>query len=334
MRKLHWLGMALALAVSPALAWGPHTEITRAAVDRLPPGDRVEERLGALELQRYSWLPDYRDAVLPDYAPNDYLLFEGFPEHVSHLTPDVRRTYRPFFLRALQALRTESRAHAARWVGSLLHFIQDSGSPPHALPTSGALHFRMENWVDGEQVELPGYRPRRLGRRPEEAIRALETRMEDEIRAARALAEQLRPLCERNDRAGAEPLIRQAALSSAGVTADVLHTLLALESGRQRRELAAVEIMVRAPRDPVRPLAPARLRLLGTPFSTGSEAVTEATADYYRGRLLLKNVPPGRYRGELSRPGATPLQVEVTARPGSTIRVSVELAAMGRSPAD
>lgn len=316
--------VGLLLGAGPAFGWGPHSEITRAAVDRLPAESRVEERLGSLELQRYSWLPDYRDAVLPDYSPNDYLLFEGFPQHVSHLTPEVRKTYRPFFHRALQALRTENRTNAARWAGSLVHFVQDSGSPPHALPTSGPLHFRMENWIDGERIEIAGYRPRRLGGSAAAAVEALERRMEAEIRAAREIGERLKPLCEREDRAAAEPLLLEAGRNSARVSADLLHTLLSLESGRERAGRGRVELLVRAPKDAARPLAPVKMRLVGTPYSTFSEAVTEATADYYRGRVLLRNLPPGEYEAELSRPGLRSFRVRLVTRPGETLRQSVE----------
>ncbi|MFN3652972.1 MAG: hypothetical protein ACK47B_25620 [Armatimonadota bacterium] len=327
-RGLRSFGAAAALlfcALTPVGAWGPHSEITRAALDALPASDRVEARLGTVELARYSWLPDYRDAELPDYSPNHYLLFPEFPRHVSHLTPEVRTTFPPFFRRALQALRTESRANAGRWVGSLLHFVQDSTSPPHALPVSGDLHFRMENWIDAEQVTIPGYRPRRLGGDPEAAIRGLEAAMDTRIARVRRLAEQMRPPAEREDRAAVEALALEAAQESARASADLLHTLLALERGGDRSELARLEILIRAPKLPARPLAPVRLRLLETSFSTFSDALTEATADYYRGRLLLRNVPPGDYRAELTRPGAgtTVLRLRLTA--GALHRASLTL---------
>lgn len=303
------------LASAPVRAWGPHTEITRAALDVLPAEDRAEARLGRVALQRYSWLPDYRDASLPDYAPNDYLLFRESPRHVSHLLPDVRATYRPFFLRTLQALRTESRENAARWTGALLHFLQDSGSPPHALPTEGPVHFRMENWLDAERIEVPGHRPKRLGRTPEAALAALERRMEEEVRAARALGERLKPLCEAGDEAAARPLVLEAALRSARLTADVLHTLLRLVPENAERGTGELEVLVRAPRLADRPLAPVRLEVEGTPYFTFSEAVTEATADYYRGRLLLRNLAPGR------------VTLRLTRRPGEELRIELELPA-------
>lgn len=316
---------ALGLALSPAAApaWGPHSEITRAAVDALPEADRLEARLGAAELERYSWLPDYRDAVLPDYSPNDFLLFPGFPAHVSHLTPAVRRTYAPFFRRAAQALRTESRANAARWTGSLLHFLQDGGSPPHAFPTSGRLHFRMENWVEGARVSIEGYRPRRLGKDVDSAISALEREMESRIAAARKIGEQVAPLCERGDRAAAEPLILDAARASSRISADALHTLLRLVPEKDRRGTARLEILVRAPKLPARPLSPVRLRLLGTPYETTSDPLTEATADYYRGRTFLRNLPPGRYSAELSRVGMKEIRLDVALLPEQTTRISV-----------
>ena len=112
-------------------------------------------------------------------------------------------------------------------------------------------------------------------------------------------------------------------LGAAGIVEAVI-SLLALESGGERSGLARLEIYVRAPKDPARPLAPARLRLANTPWLTYSEAVTEATADYYRGRLLLRNLPPGDYTGELTRQNRPSLRVPLTLRAGETRRLAVE----------
>ncbi len=77
--------------------------------------------------------------------------------HLDHLVPEVNRTYDPYFRRALQALRTETPLNAARWIGSLLHFVEDTGSPPHPAEIHGDVHSKMENWVDAKQIHLPGY---------------------------------------------------------------------------------------------------------------------------------------------------------------------------------
>jgi hypothetical protein len=165
--------------------------------------------------------------------------------------------------------------------------------------------------------------------RLEERLGRLEALMVQRIAASRALGERLRPVYEREDRAAAEPLELEAALESARASADLLHTLLGLESGRDRLDRARLEVYVRAPKDSARPLAPARLRLVDTPWSTFSEQVTEATADYYRGFIVLRNVPPGDYEAEVSRPGAAPHPVRVRLRSGERQRLSITLPAAG-----
>jgi len=92
--------------------WGdkPHHDIVDASLSALPVEDRLVERLG------------------PKRAN-----FPGAPRSYQNDVP-----YRPLFIRALQALRTESPANAVSWLGSLLHFVTDTGSPPpHALVYKG-----------------------------------------------------------------------------------------------------------------------------------------------------------------------------------------------------
>jgi hypothetical protein len=52
-----------------------------------------------------------------------------------------------FFSRALQALRTESVPNAGRWIGALLHFTEDCGSPAVAADISGDLRGKLEALV-------------------------------------------------------------------------------------------------------------------------------------------------------------------------------------------
>src|SRR5262245_33642918 len=173
--------LAALVAGSACLAWGPHTEITDAALATLPDRDALKKRFGP-HWQRlgrdYVWGPDWQEGVRPDHYAEDYLLFPGSPEHLSHMHPVVRRTYVQFFRRPLQALRTESPMNAARWLGSLLHFVQDSGSPPHTTGVGGELHGRMERWVDESRITLGDYRPRLLGKTDEEAEKGFLERMD------------------------------------------------------------------------------------------------------------------------------------------------------------
>src|SRR5215207_8829029 len=101
-------------------AWGPHPAITQAALDVLPANDPLIQQLGnqAQRLTNYAWMADYRR--LPFEEPNelfyadDYLIFPGVTKHLDHIVPEVKQTFRPYFNRSVQALRTENAANAAR----------------------------------------------------------------------------------------------------------------------------------------------------------------------------------------------------------------------------
>src|SRR5438105_2440309 len=106
--------------VATALAWGPHPSITKAALDALGTNDALLTELGgsAPRLTNYAWMADYRKLPFEDrselFYADDYLLFPGMPTHLDHIVPEVKQTYRPYFKRALQALRMESSENAAR----------------------------------------------------------------------------------------------------------------------------------------------------------------------------------------------------------------------------
>ena len=168
----------LALFVIPqALAWGPHSDITRAAIHVIPTNNPLLHQLGpeTQQLTNYCWLPDFKRLPFrsqgEDFYSDDFLLFPGVTTHFDHICPVVEQTYEPYFRRALQAARMESPPNAARWIGSLLHFVQDSGSPPHAAQIRGDVHIRMENWVEAKKIIIAGYQPRMIGTNDYEALR-------------------------------------------------------------------------------------------------------------------------------------------------------------------
>src|ERR1700728_361042 len=152
--KIRRLLLASCLIVAaialPARAWGPHPEITQAALDALGPDDELVVRLGPAlgKMPVYCWMADERQTLIihadETFYADDYLLFPGVTRHADHLCPFVKATYSPHFRRALQALRTETPINAARWIGSLTHFVEDTGSPPHAGEISGIIHSKME----------------------------------------------------------------------------------------------------------------------------------------------------------------------------------------------
>ncbi len=201
-------------------AWGhkTHSQIVEAGLSALPAEDRLVARLGedARRLPTYALLGDWRDSfisieenwnsgheqvpqALAQFYSNDYLIFPLAPRQFEHEMPDVSNAYQPFFLRALQALRTESPSNAARWIGSLLHFVTDSGSPPHAAGIRGEVHSKMEGWVDASQIQMSGYKPQLLGKTDQEALAGFLGRMHELIEFSRRRAERLLPLIKAND---------------------------------------------------------------------------------------------------------------------------------------
>src|SRR5438046_2939744 len=161
--------LSFLLLIFSAKAWGPHPTITQAALDALGTNDALVLHLGAQaqRLTNYAWMADFRRLPFeePDelFYANDYLLFPEVTTHLDHICPEVKQTFRPYFKRAVQALRTESPANAARWIGSLLHFAEDTGSPPHAAQIRGDVHTKMENWIDADRIGIAGYSPRLFG---------------------------------------------------------------------------------------------------------------------------------------------------------------------------
>jgi len=214
-----------------ALAWGPHGEITQAALDALSPDDALLKHLGtnAPKLVHYCWMGDFRRTPFERqgefFYADDYLLFPGMERHLDHLVPEVKRTYEPYFRRALQALRTETPLNAARWIGSLLHFVEDTGSPPHSAEIRGDMHSKMENWVDAKLIHLPGYRPQLLGDTEEKALVGFLRRMDGLIAYSKERGDRCRPLVLADKRAEVEPIVLECALETSRVVADLLHTL-------------------------------------------------------------------------------------------------------------
>lgn len=320
--------LLISLLLSPELfAWGglPHQQIVDGALTAIPADDHISLRLGpesghlrdtvemgdwmnSLIVVQENWHVTTEDypQVESQYFGNDYLLFPSAPHFFEHMMPEVHDTYGPFFLRALQALRTEDRTNAVRWMGALLHFVTDSGSPPHTIGLRGPNHTKMENWLDASKIDLSGYQPRLLGNTDQEAVEGLSRRMDGLIARNAKIARRMLPYVEANDRARVEPMAFDCAEETARVTADVIHTLLVLSARHVQDDSASIVASVTAPRLAEYPLLPAKLILLGTNFSTLS-ALDDSSRERYAGTFSLHNLPPGTYRAVIERPGTETL---------------------------
>jgi hypothetical protein len=257
-------------------------------------------RLGSytLPLTNYCWMADYKRVPFrdsdQDFYADDYLLFPQATEHLDHICPEVKRTYRPYFRRALQALRTEDPANAARWVGSLLHFVEDTGSPPHAAEIRGDLHTKMENWVQASLIHLPGYQPRLLGTDEDRALVAFLQRMDELIEFSKPRGKSLATKVLIGQRAAVEPVVLECALETSRVVADLLHTLGHLAEASPTHRTAVIGTIA-SKAAPLLERVPARIVVLGTNWST----LTDRS-----GRFEFRGLPPGDYELVAFRPGS------------------------------
>ena len=333
MKRFAHIGAALLIGVGligvrSAHAWGTaHTEITRSAFRALPASDRAEARLGGVRtMEDLCWGADYQGDVTATYYVDDYLLFPAYTEHSSHLMPGVSSTWKPYFQRTLQALRGESPQNAARWLGALLHFVQDSGSPPHAFPQTGGLHTRMENYIFNYDVRLEEYQPRELGRSEEAALDALAQRMEGLVAYSRERGEKLAPLAAIDDRRACEPLTLECAKETMRVVADVTHTLLRLSETGPRSGTAVIRGTIDAPVMPEFPAAPTKIVIEGTSFSTIADAAPRLPGDTeYTGSFVLGDLPPGKYTVTVMRTGCKTFRQKVTLKTSKTENWKLQL---------
>lgn len=331
--KLKFIGLGALLggllSAMKLFAWGglPHQQIIDGALTAIPADDHLSLRFGpeaghlrdtvemgdwmnSLILVQENWHVTTEDypQVQSEYFGNDYLLFPAAPHFFNHMMPQVHDTYGPFFLRALQALRTEDQANAVRWMGSLLHFVTDSGSPPHTIGLSGPNHTKMENWLDASKIDLRNYRPQLLGNTDEQALKGLRARMDGLIARNAEIARKMVPYAQADDRAHIEPMALDCAEESARVSADVIHTLLVLSAHPDDANAGSIVATVTAPPMSEHPLLPAKLILLGTNFSTLSSR-DDSSPWQYSGTFLLRNLPAGTYSAAIERPGAVTLFV-------------------------
>lgn len=356
----HWLpafvlACAVILGCAPScFGWGPHPDITRAAMEVLPEAEHWKQVLGDqyYRLTNYSWMPDGQGEDAIDYYIDDYLLIPALPHYVTHGGEDVKQTWRPYFVRALQALRTETPINAARQLGPIIHFTEDTGSPPHAAAWYGTLHGPLENWVKADQITIQGYVPQRLGDDDASAVTGLTKRLEGLMAFSLERANRARPFAEQGEvgRPQVEPIILESALECARVLADVMHTLFTLAEAPAppgaglRGSLTAGPFHPGSRWQPAKParvvlLDDARFQALGAAPATLAPALTNYSTDAYpvtpqptpgpwTGSFEWRNLPPGTYRLWVYRTGSLPVvSAPVTLTAGQVTELKLDLPA-------
>jgi hypothetical protein len=322
---LYLAGILTLLPTLTAFGWGPHPAITQAALDMLSTNHPLALLLGpqTQRLTNYCWMADFKRLPFrepeQDFYADDYLLFPQAPVHLDHICPEVKKTYRPYFARALQALRTESPANAARWVGSLLHFVEDTGSPPHAAEMRGPIHIKMENWLDPRQISISPYQPHLLGSNDASALQGFLRRMDGLIAFSKPRGKALYTKVLIGHRSAVEPVVLECAKETSRVTADLLHTLGYLATSRADSQVGAtLSGTIVSTNGLEMEKVPARIVVLGTNISTLADP---------SGRFELRNLPPGAHRLAVFRPGNGTTQLTLALQAGNTNHARIVLPA-------
>jgi hypothetical protein len=323
---MHRFALFTLLAASSAFAWGPHSEIAQAALDAMGPDDPLAMHLGAetKRLVQYVWMADNRQQLLSKndevFYADDVLLFPAATKHYDHICPAVQQTYAPYFRRALQALRTELPHNAARWIGSLLHFTTDTGSPPHAASINGPVHSKMENWLNAKLIHIPDYKPQLLGAEDAGAEAGFIQRMEGLIAFSRQRAERCRADVEADRREPVEPVVLESALETARVTADLLHTLGVLTAKGNGDATLRGKIIPPKLDHPQLSHLPVKIILRGTLYST-------LTSE--DGSFSFAPLPAGEYQPVISALGVVKELPSVKLSAGAAVTLdAVDLSAV------
>lgn len=323
-------------------AWGPHDRITGAALKVLPHFEKIKNTLEEKNfnlLPTYSWIPDQRGQDLKSFYADDYILTKELPHYIDHRMPDVKKAIEPHFKRALQALKTETPTEACRWLGPLLHYVEDIGAPPHAMRISGPEHAYMENWVKPEMIDITGYTPVLLGKTDQEALKGLMDRLDKLVAFSVERGQKMLPLVKKgeSERPKVEPLVLECAIETAKVVADTLYTLFTL--GLQGKdEGAGVKGVINFPEFPFHKEKGARIILLDNyKYSKLLGSVTEGELLYLSsteysthtdkdGRYEFRNLPEGEYRLLVERVGAqTKISDPIKLEKGKFVTLNLSL---------
>lgn len=204
--------IAFCISAPPAFPWGgEHSRITVVALESLPQDEQAylqPERSALVAV--YCTFPDInwpcygqwgggvgdpRAPRMPDmrrlwevssYCQWDPVLVKG--KGYPHAPPASCEAAAVFFLKAADALKRGRLEDGSRYLGVMLHYIQDSGSFPHVQPIHRVCHVK-----DSRAIQTQGYAPNLVGQTPEQAAKSLSDRV---ARLVETAERRMAPLLE------------------------------------------------------------------------------------------------------------------------------------------
>lgn len=274
-----FVGAYFALLIAqPLHGWGGaiHSSITAAAFRQLQPW---EQDLWAG--QREALVNQY--CLIPDLARGSTDMRRQFSRYV--LLPDgdpfshqpLERQYNARLMEhlidaALRHLKAGELDEAARYTGSLVHFLEDSSCPAHVMPDDNqfglvkdlipvppdfqdrGLHTPIESGVI--TVGISGYKPRLLGTGAAEATSNLVERLNLAVRTARG---QIIPILQglfNGDKRAIDTGRLRAATLGAQAVADAMHTILSIADEKfapqELEELETIDVAGLTPLEMIR----------------------------------------------------------------------------------
>lgn len=271
-RLLLAIGLTFALA-SGAVAWGiGHRSITEGALAVLPQWEKnlLGEELALLG-QQHCFIPD---EVYTKKEVQKYAMMDSKPGQVYlvelHLPPAPAEQYellRYFMGKAVEQFRAGRADEGARYLGTLVHALEDWGCPAHSVPDDNMftlmkqfvppteeyrfvpMHGPMENAAF--TVDLGDYRPQLLGTSLDEAAFNLLDRVQQSTIHARAHVVPIMQALYAGDEAASAAAQQQAGQFDAAVVADAVHTALSIACERFDDDAVAalrqVDLSGRAP---------------------------------------------------------------------------------------
>ncbi|MDD2709358.1 MAG: hypothetical protein PHV34_15335 [Verrucomicrobiae bacterium] len=267
------------MACGKLRAWGPHSEISFAAINALPDWEReilstviicdqanlwkkveAERSLEEWFVRTYCWDPDMQKSFKWNKAFMAWRLPEEFPDRRAlyyydrdpetgkyiygqgHKCPYLPIYIKPVFRKALSELNNGNILEGIKFAGTLAHYLEDVTCPQHAVPIDGEEHDAETIPYNPYNEKIEGYVPRLLGEDGETAAQTL-------CKATLAGSEEIKPLAgPMTDAMRANDDVKRYKAGSAAPTvgaklvADMLHTVFTLSRERLKKDYDALPL--------------------------------------------------------------------------------------------